>query len=74
LSEPEREEYRAEIRSDIRLQAAAPAIRKQERERLKGAFFDRLEGAGWSQGEDIPTEAIDTAFDAAFATLEDSDA
>jgi hypothetical protein len=52
--------------------AAEEKGRSEERERLRETFFSRLEGAGWSQGCEVPTDAIEAAFDSACAAL-DSD-
>jgi hypothetical protein len=66
---------RAEVlaKAVVLAKAAAPYIRKQERERVEKAFFGALKAAGWSEREAIPAYEFDTLFDRAFRTLEDSD-
>jgi hypothetical protein len=53
--------------AEIGLQAAAPYLRKQaqeeERERLKEVLLSELEGAGWSSGEEMPTDEVIDALD-----------
>jgi hypothetical protein len=45
------------------LEAAAPAICKQEREQAREALWDELEAMGYSSDGDIPGEELGLAFD-----------